>query len=109
MSLGAGRHGALRQERRQRRPLEVLHHQVIDPVLAADVVDGADVGVAQRRQAPRFALEPLTDDWIGGQRRGQDLDRDGAIEPRVAGRVDFAHTAGAERAGDLVRAEAGAR
>ena len=40
---------------------------------------------------------------------GQDLDRDDAIEPRVAGLVDLAHAAGAEGGEDFVRAEADAR
>ena len=39
---------------------------------------------------------------------GQDLDRDRAIEPRVARLVDLAHAARAEGGEDLVRAEAGA-
>jgi len=34
------------------------------------------------------------------------LDRDGAVEARVAGLVDLAHPTGAERGDDLVRAEA---
>ena len=38
----------------------------------------------------------------------QDLDRDGAIEPRVAGFVDLAHAASAKRAEDFVWAESGA-
>ena len=45
---------------------------------------------------------------IGGERLGQDLDRDNAIETRVARFVDLAHAARAERRDDLVRAETGA-
>ena len=36
----------------------------------------------------------------------QDLDRDGAIQARVARLVDLAHSAGADWREDLVRAEA---
>ena len=39
---------------------------------------------------------------------GQELQRHVATEPRVAGAVDLAHAAGAQQAGDLVGAEAGA-
>ena len=38
---------------------------------------------------------------------GQDLDRDVAVEARVARAVDLAHAAGAEGGEDLVGAEAG--
>ena len=37
---------------------------------------------------------------------GQDLDRDIAIEPGIAGTIHVAHAAGAERSNDFVRAEA---
>ena len=40
-------------------------------------------------------------------RLGQDLERDVAVEPRVARAVDLAHAARAEGRDDLVRAEAG--
>ena len=38
---------------------EVLHDQEIGPVLVADVMQGADVGVIQRRNGAGFALESL--------------------------------------------------
>jgi len=37
---------------------------------------------------------------------GQDLDRDVALQARVAGAIDLAHSAGAEHRFDFVRAEA---
>jgi hypothetical protein len=58
------------------------------------------VWVIQRRNGARFALEPATDLVRA------DLDRDAAIEPRVARLVDFAHPTGANRRQDLVRPEA---
>ena len=39
-----------------------------------------------------------------GQVRGQDFDRDGAVQPRVAGFIDLAHAARADRGEDLVGA-----
>ena len=45
---------------------------------------------------------------VGGERRGQHLDRDLAAEPRVARAVDLAHPAGAERRDDLVGPQASA-
>ena len=38
----------------------------------------------------------------------QDLQRDDAIEPLIAGAVDLSHSAGAERRQNLVRTEAAA-
>ena len=45
------------------------------------------------------------DSRIVGDVRRQDLDRDRAVEPRVARLVDLAHAAGAERRHDFVGAE----
>jgi hypothetical protein len=42
---------------------------------------------------------------VGGKGGGQQLDRDVAIERRVAGAIDLAHAACPERAEDLVDAE----
>ena len=41
----------------QRRALQILHDDERSPVLLADVVDGADVRMVQRRRGPRFARE----------------------------------------------------
>jgi hypothetical protein len=40
------------------------------------------------------------------KRLRQDLDRDEAIEPRVARAIDLSHSTGAEWGDDLVRTEA---
>ena len=64
----------------------------------ADVVERADVRMIERRDRARLALEALAQLRVGRERRRQDLDRDRAVEPRVAGAVDFAHAAGANGA-----------
>ena len=79
----------------------------VDAVLFADVVQRADVRMVELRDRPRLALEALAN-CASAANAGQDLDRDGAIEPRVARLVDLAHAAGAERRQDLVGAETGA-
>ena len=56
----------------------------------ANIVERADVGVRQLRDRARLAVEALTELRIACQGLGQDLDRDDAIEPRVARSVDFA-------------------
>ena len=60
---------------------EVLHHQEVDAVLVSDVVERADVRMLKRGDGARFALEALPEIGVGGERRGQDLDGDRAIEP----------------------------
>jgi len=52
-------HRALLQSFGQRHALEVLRDQVIDALVLADVVQGADVRVVQTGDGLRFTLEPL--------------------------------------------------
>ena len=84
---------------RHRRPLDELHDEVVCP----DVVELTDVGVIQRCDGLRLFLEALAELLV------RHLDGDGAIEPRVAGSVHFAHAAGTNGREDFVRAEASAR
>ena len=55
-----------------------------------------DVRVIQRREHLRLALEPREPVRIGRERLGQHLDRDVAVQPRVARAIDLAHPAGAD-------------
>ena len=82
----------------QRRAFEQLHHQ--RAVLEA--VDLRDVGMVERRQDFRFALEPGEAVRVAGERLRQDLDRHRASEPRIRRAIDLAHAARAEGARDLV-------
>ena len=67
-----------------------------------------DVRMIQRRERLRFALEPREPLGIARERVGQDLDRDVAIELRIAGAIHLAHAPGAKGGQDFVGAEAGA-
>ena len=91
----------------ERFSLEELEDQVVELAVAADVVDRADVRIVQRGDDARLLLEAPARFGVGGQRAGQDLDGDRAIEPGVAGAIDLTHAAGADRRGDLVRPEPG--
>ena len=95
------RHGTLRKPVGQRLAFEELE----DEEAVADVEQRADVRVRELRDCPGFAVEPLPELGIGGERGRQDLDRHRAIEPRVTGSVDLAHSARAERRGELVGTE----
>ena len=61
--------------------------------------------MVQRGHGARFAFEAGAQIFAFGDVFGQNLDGDGAVEPRVAGFVHFAHASGAERGEDFVRAE----
>ena len=89
----------------ERLAVEQLHHEERRAVVLADVVQRADVRMGQLRDRARFAIEALAELRIGGERGGQHLDGDRAVEPRVARAIDLAHPAGAEGRQDLVRAE----
>ena len=71
-------------------------------------MDGADIRVIERRNRLRLTLEPGDPLGVGEERLRQNLQRDIASEPRVAGAVDVAHLARATEADDLVRAETSA-
>ncbi len=100
------RQGALLQPVGERLAFEVLHHQVVDAVLLADVVEGADVGMVEGGGGAGLTLEARAAVGVLGEVRGQDLDGDGAVQARVARAVDLAHPARAKGREDLVGTEA---
>ena len=61
----------------------------------------------ERREDLRFALKRASRSGSAGRRLGQNLERDVAIQLRVARAIDLAHPAGAEQRDDLVVAEPG--
>ncbi len=100
------RERALLEPLGERLAIEVLHDQICRAVLFADVVQRADVRVVELGNRARFTIEALAETRVGGERVRQDLDRDGAVETGIAGLVDLAHTAGTDRALNLVGTEA---
>ena len=75
------------------------------PRLVAEVVDGEDVRVFDAGERLGLALEAGQAVGVGGDRLGQDLDGHVAVQALVAGAVDLAHAACAQRGEDLIRAE----
>ncbi len=73
--------------------------------IAADVVQHADVRMIERRDRLRLTLESLARGDVGGQSGREHLDRNDAIEPRVAASIHLAHPAGADCIEDFVGAE----
>ena len=81
------RERALLQAVRERLPLEQLHHQEVRVALVPDVEERADVGVVERGDRLRLALEALAPLLVLGEAGGEDLDRDAAVEARVLARA----------------------
>jgi len=59
----------------------------------------------ERRKRLRLASEARQAIGVDGERVGEDLQRDVAIERRVAGAVDLSHATCADRRGDFINAE----
>ena len=98
-------HRSLRQPRRQRGAVELLHHQEHRAVLLADVVQRADVGMGEGGNRRRFPFEARPPSGVVAELPRQHLDGDAALEPGVPGGVDLAHATGAQRIRDLVGTE----
>ena len=90
----------------ERLPIEQRHHEVVDTVGVADVVEAADVRMLQCGHDAGLALEAAAQLRVASGLGGEHLECDAAIEPRVTGLVDLAHAAGAERCDHLVGADA---
>ena len=74
----------------------------IDAVLVADIVQHADVGMIQTGYGFGFSLESLSAPGIRRELQ-QNLDGDGALQPRVSRTVDLTHPAHTERRRDFIR------
>jgi hypothetical protein len=70
----------------------------------ADVVNGENVRVIERCDRARFLLETPQAFGVAGKRFGQNFEGYFAAETRVAGAINFAHSAGADGRDDFVGA-----
>ena len=82
--------------------VQILHGDEGLPVLLADVVNGADIGMVQGRGRLRFALEAAEGLRIFGYIFGKELQRDEAVQSRVFGLVNHTHAAATEHLNDSV-------
>ena len=92
----------------QRFALEELRDGEELSVVDAGIEDRQDVGVRERRDRLRLALEAGAPILIGRDAQRQHFDGDVSRKPRIAGAVHFAHATRAEGGRDGVRTEAGA-
>ena len=93
---------------RQILALDQFHDERTDTARFFEAMDVRDVRVIQRRQRLRFARKPGQAIGIAGKGVRKDLQRDVAIQFRVARAIDFAHATRADRRGDFIDAETGA-
>jgi len=74
----------------ERLAFEIFEHEEVRVSLVPDVVERADVWMVQGCDRPRLALEALAQRGVTADMCREDLDGDRAIEPGVAGSIDFA-------------------
>jgi hypothetical protein len=91
--------------RSQRLAVEQLDCEEGDAFVRAHIVDGQDIRMRQRGDRAGLAIESLARLWIDPRAGADRLDRDLPAQARVAGAVDLAHAAVAERLDDLVGAK----
>jgi hypothetical protein len=85
-----------------------FHHEGTNSAGLFESVDLRDIGMVERSERLCLTREPRQS--IGVARKGvrEDLQRNVAIELRVAGAVDLPHATFADQRGDLVEAETSA-
>src|SRR6185503_19973802 len=82
-----------------------LHRDVELTGLLADFENLADEGMVERGGGHRLPAETCVRRRIGGEPWTQDLNRDVAVQARVAGLVHFAPATRADRCKKLIRTE----
>ena len=82
--------------------LQILHGNKSPPLLLADVIDRAYVGMVQGRCGLRFALEARQGCRIARQFGGKKLQRHETMKPGVLRFIDDTHSAAAQLFEDAV-------
>src|SRR5208283_1442681 len=77
----------------QGEAVQILHDHEGDALILPNLVNHADIGMAESRGSLRFALEAGQSVWVSGQRFGQELHGDETMQDRVFSLVDHAHAA----------------
>jgi len=84
------------------RPSRKLHDHKSAPIVFADVVNGANIGMVQDRRGPSFAAKALQRRGIVSYAIGQKFDGDKPAEASVLCLIDHAHATRTQRALDFV-------
>jgi len=96
------RKGAALQSVGESLAFDVLHDEVVDPFVGADVMKRADMRVVELGDGFRLALETRLSRRVSRELRRQHLDGDAPVEPRVLRLVDLSHSSSAQRREDLI-------
>ena len=99
------RHWAMRDTLGECWSLDEFQHQRLPAVRFFKPVNCGDVRMIERGQDLRFSSETREPLEIEGDVFGKDLQRDVAIERRVACAIYLAHAAHADLSGDFIGAE----
>ena len=91
----------------QRAAFDVLHRDVRAAVDLADVVDGGDVRVVDRRRQACFLDEPLAPRFIPRQRGANQLEGRSALQLQVFDEEDLSHSALPQTFEDTVVSDSG--
>ncbi len=86
----------------ERLAFQELHGDEALALVFADFIDGADVGMVERRGGARLALEARQRLLVAGDIFGQELERHHAAELGVLGLVDHAHAPAAQLAQNAI-------
>ena len=81
----------------QRLSVDVLRGDEIHVSDMADVVNGQDVRMVQRRNRARLLLKSAHPILVGDERTRQNLEGDLPPQAEILGEIDLPHAAGAER------------
>src|SRR6476660_2285847 len=76
---------------------QVFHHQIVDSILVAYVVESTDVRMVQGRDRACFAVKSLLGLRALRKMRRKNLDGDDALEPCIQRAINLAHAASPER------------
>jgi len=87
---------------RDRLALDQLHDEEVPVAVLLHPVERRNVGVVERGENLRLALEARDAFGVGGKSFGEDLDGDLAPELRVSGAIDLTHAARAQHGNDFV-------
>src|SRR5262249_43123948 len=89
----------------QRFPFEQLADDEVQTLVRTDVVYADDVRMIERARRLRLQLEAAKPLRVRGEALVENLDRDVAVQPRVARAIDLTHPSGAHERMNPIRAE----
>ena len=88
--------------RAQRLAVDEFRRDEMPAICFADVVNRDDVGMVERRHAPRFPLKAPQTVFVLSEPRRDDLERELAAKPQILGEVHLAHSTSSKAGYDAI-------